>query len=85
MDTGNGTVGNTFTSATSGQIVVGGVTFIGGITNFAFPTINGTGGNIGGTIAAVTVPEPASMVMLGMGLVGTCVLSRRVRKRPVTA
>jgi hypothetical protein len=77
VNMGNGTVGNVFTSPNAGSnIDIGGVLYTGAVglnkdnsNAFATPTVNGSDGNIGGFIIA-GVPEPASVVMLGAGMLG---------------
>ena len=67
-----------FNTPTSGSgIPIGGVLYTGAIginpngTNaFATPTVNGRLGAIGGFVIAAAVPEPASLGMMGAGLLG---------------
>jgi len=77
VNMGNGTVTNVFTSPNAGSATVGGVLYTGavginpdGSNAFATPTVNGSMGSIGGFIISTGVPEPASAVMMGAGLVG---------------
>jgi len=69
VNTGTGTVSNTFLSPFSASGVLGGVFFAGSADDFGNPTINGAPGNLGGTLAA-SVPEPCSVALLASGLVG---------------
>jgi len=78
VNMGNGTVTNVFTSPNEGSnINIGGVLYTGavglnadGSNAVSAPTVNGNGGSIGGFIIAQSVPEPASAVMMGIGLIG---------------
>jgi len=79
VNTGNGIVSNAYTGATSASGNLGGVTFTGSTSNFAPPTVNGAGGSLGGLISATAVPEPVSVLMLGLGLGGVGLM--RFRKR----
>jgi len=76
VNQGAGTVTNMFMAPSMGSVVVGGITFTGAANASSPPTINGTGGSIGGTVVAA-VPEPASMAMLGVGGLGALVMFRR--------
>jgi hypothetical protein len=77
VNMGNGTVNNVFTSPNAGSnIDIGGVLYTGAVglnadhsNAFTPPTVNGGGGSIGGFIVAA-VPEPASVVLLGAGVLG---------------
>ena len=66
INTGNGTVRNTFTTPTSGDLGVGGISFDASIDTFSPPTVNGSSGSIGGDVQATPVPEPtcASLIVL---------------------
>jgi len=70
INTGNGTVFNVYNNPTAQSGPLGGVTFSGSVDNFSSPTVNGSPGNFGGTLTANFIPEPASIVMLGLGLGG---------------
>lgn len=70
-----GTVANQYTNPTT----VGPLQFSDGTTftvvvpttpnaMFSSPTINGPNGNLGGTINSAVVPEPSSVLMLGLGV-----------------
>jgi len=83
-----GTISNQYT----GQLVVGPGTFPNGDTfttsvsgtpnaMFASPTVNGAGGSLGGLIVSTTVPEPASIAMVGLGLMGLGGFSAYRRRR----
>ena len=76
INTGQGTITNAFTSPTSGSVAVDGVLFTGGVTTFASPTINGSGGSLGGIVTAV-VPEPSSVALTSMGVVACGLYFRR--------
>jgi len=76
VNLGAGTVTNMFMAPSMGSVVIGGITFTGAANASSPPTINGTGGSIGGTVVAA-VPEPASMAMLGVGGLGALVMFRR--------
>jgi len=71
---------------TPAPLNIGGVTY--SITNFLFsaPTPNGSNGAFSASVGAavVGVPEPASVVMLGSGLIGIVGVGmrRRLRGRP---
>jgi len=80
INTLSGTITNVYTGATSAQGPLGGVTFSGAVTNFTGPTVNGGNGNFGGIINASAVPEPVSILMLGMGLGGVGLVGFRKRR-----
>jgi len=82
VNTGDGTVFNIYNPPTSGGFVLGGVAFVGAADNFGNPTINGASGNLGGSILATAVPEPASFVMLGLGVGGIGLLGFRKVRAP---
>jgi hypothetical protein len=48
---------------------------------FSSPTVNGPGGNVSGLIVSTVVPEPASIAMVGLGLVGLGGFSAYRRRR----
>jgi len=95
INAGNGTVNNVFNTPTSGTVVIGGVTYTGAIgqnpngTNaFTSPTVNSPNnfGSIGGFVTAAAVPEPASIGIMGAGLLGVAGLGlARSRKAKQTA
>jgi len=84
INTLSGTITNVYNAPTSAQGPLGGVTFAGAVTNFTGPTVNGGNGNFGGTITSNAVPEPVSVLMLGMGLGGIGLVRFRKRKNRST-
>lgn len=78
LNMGNGTITNVFNTPTSGSnINIGGVLYTGAIginpngsNAFSAPTVNGGLGTVGGFVIANAVPEPASIGMMGAGLLG---------------
>jgi len=80
INTLSGTITNVYNAPTSASGPLGGVTFSGAVTNFAGPTVNGGNGNFGGIISATAVPEPVSVLMLGMGLGGVGLIGLRKRR-----
>jgi len=87
VNMGNGTVTNIFTSPNAGTVTIGGVIYTGAVglnadgTNaFAPPTVNGNAGNIGGFVIA-GIPEPASAVMMGAGVLGIVGVGLARRRR----
>ena len=75
-----GSVTNAFTVPFSGAGPLGGVFYTGEAVDFSNLTINGalTGSNFGGIISA-TVPEPATIALLGVG--GLILLAPILRRR----
>jgi len=80
ISTGTGQVANSYI-ITTGTTTAGGVPFTVNGSNFGNPTVNGPGGSLGGQIVAGAVPEPASIVTLGLGVgaLGFVGLRRRFR------
>jgi len=83
INTLSGTISNVYNPPTTASGPLGGVTFAGSVNNFAAPTVNGGNGNFGGTISASVVPEPVSILMLGMGLGGVGLMGFRKRRAQV--
>jgi len=83
INTLSGTITNVYNAPTTASGPLGGVTFAGSVDNFAAPTVNGGNGNFGGTISAFAVPEPVSIVMLGMGLGGVGLMGFRKRRAQI--
>jgi hypothetical protein len=77
LNSGNGTVGLSFDGTTSGSTTAGGINFTVTANTLSTPTVDGSGGNVGGVIAA-SVPEPASLGALAVG--GLLTLRRRRRR-----
>jgi len=83
ISTGTGVTSNTYT-ITSGSANVGGISFVVNGSNFGNPTINGSPGNLGGSITATApnpIPEPASVTMLGLGVGALGIIRFRRRFR----
>jgi len=80
INTGSGVITNAYNPPTTAAGPFAGLFFSGSTQNFASPTVNGASGSLGGLISATAVPEPVSLVMLGMGLGGVGLLSFRKRR-----
>lgn len=74
---GTGTLNNTFTTPTSGDLDIGDISFSAAINTFSPPTVNGSSGSIGGDVQASIVPEPASTTLI---VLGTLPILRRTRR-----
>jgi hypothetical protein len=65
VNTGTGTVTNTYLPPSSASGTLGGVFFAGAADNFGNPTINGAAGNLGGTLSSA-VPEPSAWLLTAL-------------------
>jgi len=76
---GSGTVLASNLLVTVPNTTSGGASFNMSAPSFSSPTINGAGGNVSALITAGAIPEPASIVLfgLGMGAMGVVGLRRR--------
>ncbi len=80
-DTGGELSSFTPGSVTNNGVNIGGVTYTGSQLSYTQPTVNGGAGNISVLLTPNFIPEPASMIMLGCGLVGVAGLSLRRMKK----
>ena len=78
--------GGEISSFTPGTVInnganIGGVTYTLSHLTYTPPTVNGGTGNISVRVTPNFIPEPASMIMLGCGLVGVPGLGLRRMKK----